>query len=57
MVYLATKVKGMEVVLATLAASVPRVDSQNLGTSIAAESVIISVYVEVPRCSISVRSK
>ena len=57
MIYLATKVKSMEVVLATLAASVPGVDSQNLRASIAAESIIIGVYVEVRRCGISMWSK
>lgn len=54
MIYLATKVKGMKVVLATLAASVPGVDSQNLRASIAAERIIIGVYVEVRRCGIRV---
>lgn len=57
MIYLATKVKGMEVVLATLATSMPRVDSQNLGASIAAESIIIGIYVKVKRCNVSVWSK
>lgn len=57
MIYLATKVKGVEVVLATLATSVPRVDSQNLGASIAAESIIIGVYIKVKRCNVSVWSK
>jgi hypothetical protein len=56
MIYLATKVKGMEVVLATRAASVPRVDSQNFRASIAAESIIIGVYVEVRRCEVSMWS-
>jgi hypothetical protein len=42
--YLPTKVERVEVVLAALAAGMPRVNTQNLGASITAEGVIVGVY-------------
>jgi hypothetical protein len=43
MLYLAAKVKGVEVVFVALAAGMPRVDSQNLRAAIATECVIVGI--------------